>query len=247
MSAKKESSAPAPPSYQEATSTGASKASTKPSHLEVPGAHNDIPDAARRSMEDEQRSLPEGWIRQFDANQHHQFFVDTRADPPRSIWHHPYDDEEYLSTLTSEEREAIQDEENSRRRPLTPSSVDEKHFPDSKETKPSTSPQAHFPSDLPDRTTRPSVSDSGRKKSVGERLKNKVTGTTREERERDRAKRAQQEREYGICHETIQRTESTDGVSGIMKLTKSSARRLQEPNRPVSPNSSLKTKRERMW
>ena len=60
-------------------------------------------------MEDEARELPEGWIRQYDTKEHHQFFVDTRAKPPRSIWHHPYDDEQYLSTLTSEERERLQE------------------------------------------------------------------------------------------------------------------------------------------
>merc|ERR1712093_72828 len=28
--------------------------------------------------------------------------------PPRSIWHHPYDDEQYLSSLTPDERSRIQ-------------------------------------------------------------------------------------------------------------------------------------------
>src|ERR1700733_2643221 len=97
-----------PPSYQQvqAQSTGASNRSTG-NTLQVPGAR--IPPAARRSMEDEARELPEGWIRQYDTKEHHQFFVDTRANPARSIWHHPYDDEQYLSTLTSEERERLQE------------------------------------------------------------------------------------------------------------------------------------------
>lgn len=202
MSSKKGEDPASPPSYQEALSTGASKANSRPSHLDVPGSHNDIPDAARRSMEDEQRPLPDGWVRQYDDQQHHQFFVDTRSDPPRSIWHHPYDDEDYLSTLTSEERERIQEEEMSRRRPLTPASTDEKHAfdgfdsKDTNATKKTSTTQEHFPSELPDRNSlRPSMADTGRKKSIGEKLKNKVTGTTHEERERDRAKRAQQERE----------------------------------------------------
>ena len=116
----------APPSYDQATHTGSSKTSTsQPTHLNIP--HNGIPADRRRSMEDELRPLPKGWIRQFDKDQNHQFFVDTSKDPPHSIWHHPYDDDEYLSTLTSEERERIQEEEHSRRRPLTPSTVDEDH------------------------------------------------------------------------------------------------------------------------
>ena len=83
----KEPDAP-PPSY--ATATGSSTTSSHPqrqtqaqdsSHLTVPKNKNGIPAAARRSMEDEHRPLPKGWIRQFDDKEHHQFFVDTNADP----------------------------------------------------------------------------------------------------------------------------------------------------------------------
>jgi len=59
-------------------------------NLQVP-----MSDVQRMSMEDEERPLPEGWIRQFDRNNAHHFYVDTRADPPRSIWHHPFDDEQW--------------------------------------------------------------------------------------------------------------------------------------------------------
>lgn len=44
---------------------------------------NGIPPQSRRSMEDENRELPPGWIRQYDPQEHHQFFVDTTANPPR--------------------------------------------------------------------------------------------------------------------------------------------------------------------
>ena len=133
-----------PPSYQEAVTTGGSN--KKAGGLQVP----EIPADRRRSMEDEHRSLPRGWVRQYDDRNHHQFFVDTNADPPRSIWHHPYDDEDYLSTLDSDERERIQEEEDSRRRPLTPGSIDEKHSPDSKSGRQSSSAE-QFPSSLPQR------------------------------------------------------------------------------------------------
>ncbi|KAF9518453.1 hypothetical protein BS47DRAFT_300025 [Hydnum rufescens UP504] len=33
------------------------------------------------------RPLPPGWIEQFDSKA--WFYVDTRASPPRSSWHHP--------------------------------------------------------------------------------------------------------------------------------------------------------------
>ncbi|ERF70944.1 hypothetical protein EPUS_06729 [Endocarpon pusillum Z07020] len=101
-----------PPAYEDAANTKKPETSSRPthyshsSHLDVP--RNGIPALHRRSMEDEARPLPPGWVRQYDAKEGHQFFVDTNANPPRSIWHHPYDDEQYLSTLTSEERERIQ-------------------------------------------------------------------------------------------------------------------------------------------
>ncbi|KAG8988352.1 hypothetical protein FRB90_002804 [Tulasnella sp. 427] len=41
------------------------------------------------------RPIPEGWIRQWDPNNQEYFFVDTRANPPRSIWDHPLDDAQY--------------------------------------------------------------------------------------------------------------------------------------------------------
>ncbi|KAH9908416.1 hypothetical protein F4778DRAFT_795836 [Xylariomycetidae sp. FL2044] len=66
---------------------------------------NGITPTTRRSMEDEHRPLPEGWVRTYDPQTSHQFFVDTKADPPRSIWHHPLDDEQFLATLAPSERE----------------------------------------------------------------------------------------------------------------------------------------------
>ncbi|KAG8906614.1 hypothetical protein FRB99_006484 [Tulasnella sp. 403] len=55
-----------------------------------------MPDATRISMEDEERPLPAGWIRQFDSASAHHFYVDTQSNPPRSIWVHPLDDEQYI-------------------------------------------------------------------------------------------------------------------------------------------------------
>ncbi|KAG1846870.1 hypothetical protein F4604DRAFT_1894885 [Suillus subluteus] len=44
-----------------------------------------------------QPPLPEGWIQEYDPQQKHPFWVDTTADPPRAIWVHPYEDEQFLS------------------------------------------------------------------------------------------------------------------------------------------------------
>ncbi|KAI9048391.1 hypothetical protein LZ554_007227 [Drepanopeziza brunnea f. sp. 'monogermtubi'] len=95
-----------PPPYT-ANAAPPQSASTNTNTLRVPNTRNGIPPLSRRSMEDEARALPPGWSRQYDAETHHQFFVDTRASPPRSIWHHPYDDETYLSSLPAEERTRI--------------------------------------------------------------------------------------------------------------------------------------------
>jgi hypothetical protein len=163
-----------PPSYEQvqAQSTGASKKSTD-NTLHVPGVR--IPPAARKSMEDEARELPEGWVRQYDTKEHHQFFVDTRANPPRSIWHHPYDDEQYLSTLTSEERERLQETHR------TPSAADlamditdeeDDHDYDAKApAPPSGAPRSADP-ELP-----PRPSKDSKKSGLGRKLKDKVSSS----------------------------------------------------------------------
>lgn len=38
------------------------------------------------------RPLPEGWVKQWDSNYNRHFYVDTKANPPRSIWVHPSDE-----------------------------------------------------------------------------------------------------------------------------------------------------------
>ena len=61
----------APPPYSEASST---TAPSRPNNLEVPRpkARNGISPEERRSMEDEGRELPEGWVRTYDPDTHHQ-------------------------------------------------------------------------------------------------------------------------------------------------------------------------------
>ncbi|KAG1757719.1 hypothetical protein EDB19DRAFT_1658672 [Suillus lakei] len=44
-----------------------------------------------------QLPLPEGWIQEYDPQQKHPFWVNTKAKPPRAIWVHPYEDEQFLS------------------------------------------------------------------------------------------------------------------------------------------------------
>lgn len=51
-----------------------------------------LSNADRLEFEDEQRSLPAGWIRQFDRTTAKHFYVHVVADPPRAIWCHPNDE-----------------------------------------------------------------------------------------------------------------------------------------------------------
>ncbi|KAH9984176.1 hypothetical protein BJV77DRAFT_1039197 [Russula vinacea] len=55
-------------------------------------------------MSSEDLPLPYGWVQEFDPNTNHPFWVcdmplpsrGHETDPPRAIWTHPYDDEQYL-------------------------------------------------------------------------------------------------------------------------------------------------------
>jgi hypothetical protein len=195
-----------PPSYEEASSTSASKDS--PDRVS-PAPRNGIPPADRRSMEDEQRPLPSGWVRQYDPESQHQFFVDTNAKPPRSIWHHPYDDETYLSSLPPSEREPI---EKLRRtvtmRDIEAESSEEEFEPpsgpppsDSKRplsSKPRDGEAAH--PELPPRPTSPP--QKGLTK-FGRKLKDSITNTTHAERQEARRRRAEEERAVYAAHQAF--------------------------------------------
>ncbi|KAG9003729.1 hypothetical protein FRB93_010950 [Tulasnella sp. JGI-2019a] len=44
---------------------------------------------------DQELPLPHGWVKQFDRNSSHYYYVDLRTTPPRSIWVHPFEDEQW--------------------------------------------------------------------------------------------------------------------------------------------------------
>jgi len=155
-----------PPSYADAT-TGSSSSGHRPR------SQNGIPVAHRRSMEDELRPLPEGWVRSYDPATQHQFFVDTTKDPPRSIWHHPYDDDEYMNSLPEKERERIRHEQHD----IKVKSMDG-------EAGPSTGGAPTTTEDEPR-----GIHKFGRK------LKDKLTNSTHEEREARRRQQAAEEEE----------------------------------------------------
>lgn len=194
-----------PPSYAVATGSSTTSTSTAPhasSHLEVPKQKNGIPALARRSMEDLQRPLPEGWVRSYDPKENHQFFVNTKEDPPKSYWEHPLDIPEVVRSLSSEERERLQEEEDKLRQ-QRPHSAD--HSEDEGHA-------SHHQVPLPPRPT--TTSKAQREKTLGEKLKDKVTGTTHEERVRDRARREEEERRYYEAHMKLRQAMQKAMITG---------------------------------
>merc|ERR1711977_414162 len=185
---KKASPSEPPPPYDASTRPNPT---SNTNNLQVPNARNGIPPHDRRSMEDEFRDLPQGWTRQYDEQSHHQFFVDTRANPPRSIWHHPYDDEQYLSSLTPDERSRIQ----SLHRVPTPADIQAESSGDDEHGS-----SSHPP--LPARDNSEKLSGAHK---LGRKMKDKLTSSSHEEREAQRRKRAQEEQEAYQRHLHIRR------------------------------------------
>lgn len=188
----------APPPYEEAvgSSSGPAGPSSHASRLAPPVPRNGISASTRRSMEDEHRSLPDGWVRQFDAKTSHQYFVDTRQNPPRSIWHHPYDDEEYLQTLPSAERERIQSLHE--KMPSVPDIM-----ADDTDDEDGHTHAAHGngsattgKNELPPREEKPTGFGK-----FGRKMKDKMTQSTHQEREAERQKRAEAERKAYQAHQ----------------------------------------------
>lgn len=182
----------APPSYEAATGSSAAQSSSfhpepiRRVSTDGPAARterNGIPMDRRRSMEDEMRELPPGWVRSFDPETQHQFFVDTRATPPRSIWTHPYDDEEFLATLSPEERKT----HARMKRTVT---LDDLMAEDSDD-------EGHHSGRRQVTTTEPEPTGIHK---FSRKLKDKVTGTTHTEREKHRQQRAEQERQAYVAH-----------------------------------------------
>jgi hypothetical protein len=123
-------------------------------------------------MEDENRPLPDGWVRQFDPEEGHQFFVDTKANPPRSTWLHPYDDPEYLATLDPEERKR----HTRRHRAVTLEDV-------TAEDTDGEDDHDHHTSQLPPRDGQAAQNQPGGLRGFGRKMKDKITGSTHEQRD----------------------------------------------------------------
>lgn len=163
-------------------------------------------------MEDEGRALPDGWVRSYDPENDHQFYVDTTKNPPRSIWHHPYDDDEYLNSLSEKERTRIR---ALHRAPtdadIAAESSDEgaghHHSNKAQSSKPASTnaPSSYGPSSGAGPSTYASPSSTNRPEGSrwGRKLKDKITHSTHEEREAQRQQRAREEAEYYERHRLL--------------------------------------------
>jgi hypothetical protein len=169
-----------PPSYEASTSTSAGRPTASANHHRE---RNGIPPASRRSMEDELRPLPDGWVRQFDQKAGHQFFVDTKASPPRSIWQHPYDDDEYLGNLSPQERENLTRLHHSvSLKDIEAESSDDEHH------------------NTPSRTAPGGQNELHGLHKFTRKMKDRVTHSTHAEREAARQKRAIEEQKAYEAH-----------------------------------------------
>ncbi|KAG7529048.1 hypothetical protein FFLO_05810 [Filobasidium floriforme] len=118
----------------------------------------------RMSIDDEERELPEGWTRCFDKESGHAFYVDTRSKPPRSIWQHPYDDPTYLQSLPDTH-------------PANPNSTEAKQA------------KAKY-DEMMDKARKEREMKQQEKRSAGGKLKDKLLGSTKAEREEKRRRKA---------------------------------------------------------
>ena len=125
-----------------------------------------------------------------------QFFVNTTTDPPRSIWHHPYDDPQFLSTVSSSERSRIQ----GLHKVPTAADIEAESSDDDDQH---ASPQDHAGQDAPT-----GVHKFGRK------MKDKLTSSTHVEREQKRRQREEEERQIYERHQMYRRAMSKAAQTG---------------------------------
>lgn len=121
-----------------------------------------------------------------------QFFVDTNAKPPRSIWHHPYDDDQYLSSLSTEERERIQEEyRHPHLADIAAEDTDDEDHHHHDDSKHHAQPAVGVAAATAGAT---SHSTNKKKETFGQKMKDKLTGSTHEERVAERRRREEEER-----------------------------------------------------
>jgi len=134
----------------------------------------------------ERYPLPFGWAKELDQTSGHQFYVDTKANPPWSIWTHPYEDEEYLRAHPDVREKVGTGGFGGSESSLRPPSFEEnKQGHSSGGSSPSNEPQV----------TGISTTNSSKRKDRGflGKLKDKAIGT-KEEREAEKKRKQEEDR-----------------------------------------------------
>ncbi|KAK3369886.1 hypothetical protein B0H63DRAFT_527651 [Podospora didyma] len=202
-----------PPSYAQATGSSSSSQT-----------RNGIPLRARRSMEDELRALPPGWVREFDPKSQHQFFVDTNSAPSRSIWHHPYDDEQFLNSLTPSERERIRNLTTVAPASAVCGPIKEDIAVESTDEELGEHRHYHHHHHNAYSNKKATKDDSGGagnesgRRRFGCKIKDTLTGTTHTERAVERERRCQMERDLYRQHQILRRSMQDAMNSGQPQL-----------------------------
>ncbi|KAL1864954.1 hypothetical protein VTK73DRAFT_5583 [Phialemonium thermophilum] len=217
-----------PPTYEEAVRSGSRRATPEPgrrpgtaSSADTDDDMDQIPSLARRSMEDETRPLPPGWVRSFDPETCHQFFVDTTQDPPRAIWHHPFDDEAYVNSLSREERDRLVGQSlllpPNNKRDAAPARQTDPQARVSAGAGPAAAPHPPGPDD-----------SAGSLERLGRKFKDRLTSTTHAERAADRRRRANAEAEAHRQHLALR-----GGLANAMRTGQPQVIGRDEEGRPV--------------
>ncbi|PWN40455.1 hypothetical protein IE81DRAFT_325566 [Ceraceosorus guamensis] len=203
----------APPSYDAAATAPARAGGANPNSASSTPSRRPslIPAQDRRSMEDLGRPLPQGWVRQYDPRNRHHFYVDTTVNPPRSIWEHPLDDEQYKNAHRgkgSKEPEVL-----ASKRLSGYHTVDETTDEEGSRADPNAGPSASASGTRQHETmgshSANQDAQSGSKpaatgvKKFGQTMKNKMTGTTHAERVEKRRKQREAEEEAYRQHQAI--------------------------------------------
>lgn len=119
----------------------------------------------------------------------HVFFVDTQANPPRSIWTHPLDDPEYVSTLPLDQQPQWAAAKTKKDDPYTPTGAAGPHGEHNPHPVQGTSTQRQS------HPSQPQHQQGEDKRTFGRKLKDKLTNSSHEDRVRERAAQAKAERE----------------------------------------------------
>ncbi|KAL7285212.1 hypothetical protein ACG7TL_000305 [Trametes sanguinea] len=141
-------------------------------------------------MSYESEPLPAGWVKEYDPNTKHPFWVDTKAKPPRSTWVHPYEDEQFLREHPDVRDRLARERGND----PTPSEAPPPYSP-RRHSFSGTASGSHLSVPTDNRPARSQPGTPVAERGFFGKLKDKAIGT-KEEREAKRREEQRQEQEY---------------------------------------------------